>query len=51
MKFENIDFAKILSIGGTISGIAGTVISGIASDKKQKIEISKAVEEALKNSK
>ena len=49
MKFENIDFAKILSIGGTILGttlgIAGTVISGIASDKKQKIEISKAVEE------
>lgn len=44
MKFPIV---KVLSIAGTVLGIAGTVVSGIASQKTQEAKINEAVAKAL----
>lgn len=38
---------KVLSIAGTVLGIAGTVVSSIASSKSQEDKINQAVAKAL----
>lgn len=38
---------KVLTIAGTVLGIAGTVVSGIASQKMQESKINEAVAKAL----
>ena len=38
---------KVLSIAGTVLGIAGTLVSGIASQKTQEAKINEAVSKAL----
>lgn len=45
----NINVATILNIGGLVLGVAGTILTGVASQKKNTETLEKLVEEALKN--
>ena len=44
---KKIDMVKILSITGTILSMAGTALSGIASDKNMEKLINEKVKEAI----
>lgn len=44
---KKIDIVKVMSIGGTILGIAGTLISGYASNKEMARTVEEKVAEAL----
>lgn len=44
---KKIDIVGIIGIVGTVLGIAGTVVSGIASNKKMDATIQKEVAKAL----
>lgn len=44
---NKFDITKLAGIGATILGLAGTLLSGWASDRKTKEEITKQVAEAI----
>lgn len=44
---KKVDIVKVMSIGGTILGIAGTLISGYASNKEMARTVEEKVAEAL----
>lgn len=44
-----IDITKVLGIAGALLGLAGTLISGMASDKKMKTDIAEEVSRQLAN--
>lgn len=46
---SKIDGAKILEIFGAFLGLAATLISGVASDKKMKVEVKNEVARQLSN--
>lgn len=47
MKKPNIDAIKLLGLGGTVLGLAASLVSSYASGKEQEATIEKKVAEAI----